>query len=123
MRIRDFYDRSEPTISFEFYPPKTEEEEQALYREVVPQLKALGASYISVTYGAGGGTRATTFRIVQRIRAHFGVEAMAHLTCVGSDQKVLLAEIGEAQQMGIENILALRGDPPKGQECFKPVAG
>lgn len=123
MRIRDFYDRSQPTISFEFFPPKTDEDEETLYREVVPGLKQLGASFISVTYGAGGGTRATTFRIVQRIRDQFGVEAMAHLTCVGSDQATLLTEIAEARNMGIENILALRGDPPKGQESFKPVAG
>lgn len=123
MRIRSLFDRAEPTISFEFFPPKSLEAEQTLYREVVPGLKKLGASFISVTYGAGGGTRATTFRIVQRIREDFGVEAMAHLTCVGSNREILAAEIAEAEAMGIENILALRGDPPKGQESFQAVEG
>ena len=84
MRIRALYDRPQPTISFEFFPPKSAEAEEALFRETVPGLKALGGSFISVTYGAGGGTRTTTFRIVQRLRREYGIEAMAHLTCVGS---------------------------------------
>ena len=76
MRIRAFYDRSEPTISFEFFPPKTADDEAALFRDTVPGLKALGASFISVTYGAGGGTRESTFRIVHRIRREYGIEAI-----------------------------------------------
>jgi methylenetetrahydrofolate reductase (NADPH) len=123
LRIRALYDRPQPTISFEFFPPKNEEAEAALFRDTVPGLKALGASFISVTYGAGGGTRSTTFRIVQRLRTEFGIEAMAHLTCVGSTRDSLGKEIDEAESMGMENILALRGDPPKGQAAFEPVPG
>jgi methylenetetrahydrofolate reductase (NADPH) len=123
LRIRAFYDRPEPTISFEFFPPKTAEKEAELFRDTVPALKALGASFISVTYGAGGGTRDTTFRVVHRIRREYGVEAMAHLTCVGSTREILAKEIGEAEGLGLENILALRGDPPKGQTQFQAVEG
>jgi methylenetetrahydrofolate reductase (NADPH) len=123
LRIRALYDRSEPTISFEFFPPKNAEAEAALFRDTVPGLKALGASFISVTYGAGGGTRETTFRIVHRIRREYGIEAMAHLTCVGSTREVLAKEIDEAEALGLENILALRGDPPKGQTTFQAVEG
>jgi methylenetetrahydrofolate reductase (NADPH) len=123
LRIRAFYDRPEPTISFEFFPPKTAADEAALFRDTVPGLKALGASFISVTYGAGGGTRESTFRIVHRIRCEYDMEAMAHLTCVGSTREGLGKEIDEAQALGLENILALRGDPPKGQTAFQAVAG
>ncbi len=123
MRIRAFYDQAEPTISFEFFPPKNAEAEATLFRDTVPGLKALGASFISVTYGAGGGTRETTFRIVHRLRRDFGIEAMAHLTCVGSTRAVLAKEIDEAEALGLENILALRGDPPRGQATFEAVEG
>jgi len=117
------YDRAEPTVSFEFFPPKNPAAEEALFRDTVPGLKALGASFISVTYGAGGGTRETTFRIVHRLRRDYGIEAMAHLTCVGSTRENLAKEIDEAQALGLENILALRGDPPKGQSSFQAVEG
>ena len=121
MRISELYQRPEPTISFEFFPPKSPEAEQTLYREVVPGLKELGASFISVTYGAGGSTRESTFRIVNTIRREFGVEAMAHLTCVGATRETMTREIQEAQKLGIQNILALRGDPPKGQTSFQAL--
>lgn len=123
MRIRDFYDRSQPTISFEFFPPKNAEAEAALMRDVVPGLKALGGSFISVTYGAGGSSRESTFRIVDRIRREHSMEAMAHLTCVGATPASIDREIAEAQRLGIENILALRGDVPRGQTAFQPVEG
>jgi methylenetetrahydrofolate reductase (NADPH) len=123
LRIRAFYDRPEPTISFEFFPPKNADAEAALFRDTVPGLKVLGASFISVTYGAGGGTRETTFRIVHRLRREYGIEAMAHLTCVGSTREILAKEIDEAEALGLENILALRGDPPKGQATFEAVEG
>lgn len=123
MRIRDFYDRSQPTISFEFFPPKNAEAETVLMRDVVPGLKALGGSFISVTYGAGGSSRESTFRIVDRIRREHSMEAMAHLTCVGATPASIDREIAEAQRLGIENILALRGDVPRGQTAFQPVEG
>jgi methylenetetrahydrofolate reductase (NADPH) len=123
LRIRDLYARPGTTISFEFFPPKTAEAEQALFDETVPRLKSLGPSFISVTYGAGGGTRATTLRIVDRVRREFGIESMAHLTCVGSTRDMLASVLEEAHHLGIENILALRGDPPRGQTSFQPVEG
>jgi methylenetetrahydrofolate reductase (NADPH) len=123
LRIPELYARSEPTISFEFFPPKTDEAEATLLRETVPALARLGPSFISVTYGAGGGTRDRTLRIVNRIRREFGIESMAHLTCVGSTREMLAAVLDEAHGLGIENILALRGDPPRGQTSFQPVAG
>ena len=123
MRIPALYARPEPTISFEFFPTKTDEAEETLFRETVPALKRLSPSFISVTYGAGGGTRDRTLRIVNRIRRDFGIESMAHLTCVGSTQEMLGAVLDEAHTLGIENILALRGDPPRGETSFKPVEG
>ena len=94
-----------------------------LFQETVPALKKLGPSFISVTYGAGGGTRDTTLRIVNRVRREFGIESMAHLTCVGSTRPMLAAVLDEAHGLGIENILCLRGDPPKGQTTFTPMEG
>jgi methylenetetrahydrofolate reductase (NADPH) len=123
LRIPALYVRPEPTISFEFFPPKTDEAEHSLFDETVPVLKTLGPSFISVTYGAGGGTRDRTLRMVNRIRTEFGIESMAHLTCVGSTRAMLASVLDEAHSLGIENILALRGDPPKGQTEFKPVEG
>ncbi|MBM4072272.1 MAG: methylenetetrahydrofolate reductase [NAD(P)H] [Planctomycetes bacterium] len=123
MRILQLYDKPEPTISFEFFPPKSAEAEATLFTETVPSLQELGPSFISVTYGAGGGTRATTLRVVDRIRKQFGIEAMAHLTCVGSTRDMLAAVLDEAHSLGIENILALRGDPPKGATTFHMTEG
>jgi methylenetetrahydrofolate reductase (NADPH) len=123
VRIRELYEQPGPTISFEFFPPKTAEAEETLFRETVPALKKLGPSFISVTYGAGGGTRDSTLRIVNRIRREFGIESMSHLTCVGSTRDMLAGVLDEAKGLGIENILALRGDPPKGQTSFTAVEG
>lgn len=123
MRIPELYAQPAPTVSFEFFPPKTDDAEQALFTETVPALKRLGPSFCSVTYGAGGGTRDRTLRMVQRLRDEFGVEAMAHLTCVGSTRDDLASVLDEARGRGIENILALRGDPPRGQTEFRPVPG
>lgn len=121
MRISDLYQRPEPTVSFEFFPPKTREAEDTLYRDVVPGLKKLGASFISVTYGAGGGTRDSTFRIVNTIRTELGVEAMAHFTCVGATRESVTVEMEQAEKLGFENFLALRGDPPRGQLDYQPT--
>ena len=123
MRIRDFYQRPEPTISFEFFPPKDAEAEATLFRDTVPGLKALGCSFISVTYGAGGGTRGTTFRVVKTLRDEYGIESMPHLTCVGHDRAALAGLMDEIHGLGFENVLALRGDPPKGQAEFRAVEG
>src|SRR5262249_43020820 len=106
-----------------FFPPKSDEAEEALFRDTVPGLQKLNPAFISVTYGAGGGTRERSFRIVDRLRKQHGIEAMAHLTCVGATRADSSAILDEAQALGIENILALRGDPPKGETTFQPTAG
>ena len=123
MKIRALYDQPEPTISFEFFPPKSAEAETTLFADTVPALKKLGPAFISVTYGAGGGTRDSTLRIVNRVRREFGMEAMSHLTCVGSTRDMLASVLDEANTLGIENILALRGDPPKGSTVFHQTQG
>jgi methylenetetrahydrofolate reductase (NADPH) len=110
-------------ISFELFPPKTDAAEEALFQETLPALGRLGPAFISVTYGAGGSTRAKTLGIARRVRAALGVESMAHLTCVGSTREDLAGVLDEAQRLGIENVLALRGDPPKGETEFRPVPG
>jgi methylenetetrahydrofolate reductase (NADPH) len=123
MRIEDVISGSdEPVFSFEFFPPKTPEGELTL-RETLTTLGDLNPSFVSVTYGAGGTTRARTVEITKWIKQDLGIEAMAHLSCVGESVERLreiLDEIGEA---GIENVLALRGDPPRGETEWKPHPG
>jgi methylenetetrahydrofolate reductase (NADH) len=123
LRIRDLYDRPVPTISFEYFPPKTAEAEEVLLSETTPGLKKLGPAFISVTYGAGGSTRDNTLRIVNRIRREYAVDAMPHLTCVGHTRDDLVGIMDEIEASGIENVLALRGDPPKGQTTFQAIEG
>jgi methylenetetrahydrofolate reductase (NADPH) len=123
VRIPELYTKPGPVVSFELFPPKSDEAEAALLRDAIPALAALNPAYFSVTYGAGGGTRDRSLRITHRIRSQHRVEAMSHVTCVGSTREAIEAVLAEAQSLGIENILALRGDPPKGQTEFTPVAG
>ena len=123
MRIPDLYAQDGPTISFEFFPPKSDEAERALLDQTVHALKRLGPAFISVTYGAGGSTRDRSLRIVQRLRVDHDIEAMAHVTCVGNTREMLSGVLDEAHALGIENILALRGDPPRGEAKFTAVAG
>lgn len=117
MRIRDLFGGKEPLFSFEFFPPKTEQGEAALYR-TIEQLRALRPSFVSVTYGAGGTTRERTIDLVTRIKRDHGIEAMAHLTCVGHERAELAAILDRLAANGIENIMALRGDPPQGETVF-----
>ena len=115
-------DADGPIFSFEFFPPRSSEGEEVLL-ETVGVLKDLGPSFVSVTYGAGGTTRDKTIEVVSRIRAEFELEAMPHLTCVNAtvdDLRRTLDEMGEA---GVENVLALRGDPPRGQERWTKTEG
>jgi methylenetetrahydrofolate reductase (NADPH) len=123
LRIAELYTRPAPTISFEFFPPRNDEGESLFFSDIMPPLQKLNPSFVSVTWGAGGSTRDKTLRIVNRIRKEFGVEAMSHMTCVGSTQEQLGAALDEAWGLGIENILALRGDPPRGETSFTPVPG
>ncbi|HST33058.1 MAG TPA: methylenetetrahydrofolate reductase [NAD(P)H] [Solirubrobacteraceae bacterium] len=122
MRINEILASETPVFSFEFFPPKTDAGEQNLYA-ALRDLKALDPSFVSVTYGAGGSGRAKTIEIVKRIKDEFGLEAMAHFTCVGATVEQLRETLGEMQEAGIENVLALRGDPPEGQEGWTKTDG
>jgi methylenetetrahydrofolate reductase (NADPH) len=123
LKIGELFSLPGANLSFEFFPPPDAGAEATLFRDVVPALKQLGPRFFSVTYGAGGGTRDTTLRVVHRLRRDFGVEAMSHLTCVGSTKEMLAAVLDEACSLGIENILCLRGDPPRGEKTFTATAG
>ena len=112
-----------PVISFEFFPPKTEEGDRALLDKTIPALMRLCPDYCSVTYGAGGSTREKTLGIVDRIQREHGLTAMAHLTCVNSTKEQLREVVEQARALGIKNILALRGDPPGGTGEFKKTEG
>ncbi len=112
----------EPVFSFEFFPPKTEQGEQNLYTALV-ELRTLEPSFVSVTYGAGGSTRSKTIEIVKRIRDDYGLEAMAHFTCVGATVDELRATLEGMRAAGIDNVLALRGDPPAGEEQWVKTDG
>jgi methylenetetrahydrofolate reductase (NADH) len=117
MRIGDLLARNGPVFSFEFFPPKTDVGEQKLY-QTIERLRELHPTFVSVTYGAGGSTRDKTVELVQRIKRDIGIEAMAHLTCVGADRDAIHAVLQMLTAAGIENVLALRGDPPRDQEGF-----
>jgi methylenetetrahydrofolate reductase (NADPH) len=111
-----------PVFSFEFFPPKTEEGERNLY-DALAELKPLDPAYVSVTYGAGGSTRDKTIEIVSRIKEEYGLEAMAHFTCVNATVDQLRSTLDEMVGVGIDNVLALRGDPPKGEEEWIKTEG
>jgi methylenetetrahydrofolate reductase (NADPH) len=123
MRIDDLIAAGgDPVFSFEFFPPKTEEGEAALFR-ALQELRALEPAFVSVTWGAGGSTREKTIGIVTRIREDHGLEAMAHFTCVGATREDLHASLRQMEAAGIANVLALRGDPPQGSERFEATEG
>lgn len=122
MKVKNIIGNGRPSVSFEFFPPKTDAGLDSLL-ETVSALKALSPSFVSMTYGAGGSTRSRTVELVSRIKNEIGLEAVAHLTCVGHTRGEIDAVLGELSDAGIENILALRGDPPKGERTFVPVPG
>jgi methylenetetrahydrofolate reductase (NADPH) len=122
MRIIDLLAVPEPSFSFEFFPPRTDEGVQALF-QTVEALRPLEPSFVSVTYGAGGSTRARTIELVRRIKQELSVETMAHLTCTGATQHELADVLNQLRDAAIENVLCLRGDPPRGQTAFVAVEG
>ncbi len=122
MRIDRILASDGPTFSFEFFPPKTEAGEANLYN-ALSELRTLEPSFVSVTYGAGGSTRGKTIEIVKRMREEYGLEAMAHFTCVGANVDELRGTLDEMRGAGIDNVLALRGDPPEGQEQWLKTEG
>jgi len=101
------------SFSFEFFPPKDQEGEEVLWRSI-SELEELHPTFVSVTYGAGGGTRDRTVAITRRIAHETSMLPMAHLTCVGHTTDELPAIVDELRAAGIHNVLALRGDPPGG---------
>lgn len=112
-----------PVISFEFFPPKTDVGESNLFEKTAPALCELNPDFISVTYGAGGSTREKTLDLVQRVQNQLNLPALMHLTCVEATAKQLGDVVDDAASRGIENILALRGDPPGGGEFSKTPGG
>ena len=117
-----FYPARPFTLSFELFPPKAPAGEEALW-ENLKELMAFQPDVVTCTYGAGGSTRDKTLDIVEQTKKRFGVRVASHLTCVGSTVDQLRTYLTEVQRRGIENIVALRGDPPKGESAFKPVEG
>lgn len=122
MHIRDRLAHKRPIFSFEFFPPKDEQGERVLWRSL-EQLAPLEPDFVSVTYGAGGSTRTRTVELVGRIKRDLGIEPMAHLTCVGCTRDELAAVVDRLLEQDIHNILALRGDPPRGQTAFQHTEG
>lgn len=120
MKIIDLFGRRRPVVSFEFFPPKNPQGEEALFA-TIERLRPLNPAFVSVTYGAGGSTREKTRELVTRIKHEVGIEAMAHLTCVGHSRAELAAILDRLQANGIENVLSLRGDPPHGETIFRPA--
>jgi methylenetetrahydrofolate reductase (NADPH) len=122
MRIRDLLEDRRPVFSFEFFPPKTDEGRRTL-EGTLEVLKGDDPDYVSVTYGAGGTTRNSTVDITKSIKQDLGIEAMAHLSCVGEPAERLVEILGDIDSGGIENVLALRGDPPRGETKWRPHPG
>jgi methylenetetrahydrofolate reductase (NADPH) len=123
MKITDKLLAKMPAFSFEFFPPKDQAGVDRLF-ETVARLQAYDPAYVSVTYGAGGSTRRLTVDLVRRIKREVGLEAMAHLTCVGASSAELDSVLDQLRDGDIDNVLALRGDPPKGESRFvKSEAG
>lgn len=120
MKINEFYKRGKHTFSFEFFPPKNDAGETKLF-ETIADLKPLNPSFVSVTYGAMGTTRANTIGIVERIKSEIGLEAAAHLTCIAHSGAEINAILEELANKGIENIVALRGDVPQGENKLNPI--
>src|SRR5947209_2958156 len=114
--------KDEPVFSFEFFPPRTADGEQNLHR-ALGELRDLEPDFVSVTYGAGGTTREKTIDIVEHLKDQYGLEAMAHFTCVGATVPELRSTLDRMREAGIENVLALRGDPPQGEAEWVQTEG
>lgn len=122
MKLADVYGPGKFGLSFELFPPKTPQGMTNLFHHV-GRLVEFRPSFITCTYGAGGSTRDKTLEITQQVRQRFGVRVASHLTCVGSTVDDLRGYLAEARARGVENIVALRGDPPKGETAFRQTAG
>jgi methylenetetrahydrofolate reductase (NADPH) len=117
MKLTDIFATQQPVLSFEVFPTKPDMPLDTVY-ETVGQLREMHPSFISVTYGAGGSQKGRTVEIAARIKQVYQIDAMAHLTCVGHRREEIERILGELQRVGVENVLALRGDPPANQPDF-----
>jgi methylenetetrahydrofolate reductase (NADH) len=122
MRLDTVFQRDGPTFSFEFFPPRDQQAEDQLF-STIAQLRELEPTFVSVTYGAGGSTRDRTLDLVTRIRRKTDIEPVAHFSCVGATVAELRTMLDTMVDAGVENILALRGDPPAGESVFTPAPG
>jgi methylenetetrahydrofolate reductase (NADPH) len=122
VRITELLDHRRPVFSFEFFPPKTDDGRRTL-ESTLEILKDDAPDYVSMTYGAGGSTRNATVDLSRWIKHDLGIEAMAHLSCVGEPMERLVEILDQVQEAGVENVLALRGDPPRGQSEWQPHPG
>jgi len=120
LRISDAHRTGKLTISFELFPPKDAEAEARLFDKTLPALQELRPDFMTCTYGAGGSTRDKTLEIVTRVKRRTGIETASHLTCVGASREEIRAYAEQALSEGIINLVALRGDPPQGDEAFQP---
>jgi methylenetetrahydrofolate reductase (NADPH) len=120
--IKNAYEQGRFGLSFELFPPKTPESEAMMWR-TVEDLMAFEPSLITCTYGAGGSTRGATLDVIEGVRSRHNLPVASHLTCVGSSIDELRGYLREARDRGVSAIVALRGDPPKGETSFTPVAG
>lgn len=119
MKIRDIFKKEEQTFSFEFFPPK-DTINAVEFGINIGQLLKLDPSFVTVTYGAGGTTQETTFNIVDLLQNKLGLSCMAHYTCVGADRNKIKEDLKRLESINIENLMLLRGDPPKGSVDFQP---
>ena len=122
MKVIDILKTDKKSISFEFFPPKNFVSSLAL-GATIGELKSLDPAFVSVTYGAGGSTHQNTFDLVHYIQSSLNIPAMAHYTCVGATKEQLQKGLEDLKKLGIVNLMALRGDPPKGQERFETTEG
>ncbi len=120
MHLSDILKENRVHFSFEFFPPKTEEASRALF-ETIGELSPIQPSFVSVTYGAGGATNELTQNLVTRLKQETPLNVVAHLTATGASREKIKSQLEKYIAAGIRNVLALRGDPPKGNSSFTPA--
>ncbi len=115
MKLSELFEQGKPMLSFEVFPPKSGDKYDSV-KHATEEIAKLRPAYMSVTYGAGGGTSEYTLSIASNIKDNYGVPSLAHLTCVSSDKERVRSQLAKMKEYGIENVLALRGDIPQGME-------